>query len=60
MKDITMNEQFYFPGVTLLITHYNRSSSLERLLSRLQQLGCRFDDIVVKNHKSGAENSFEK
>lgn len=39
----------YYPGVTLLITHYNRSGSLERLLSSFRELGCRFDDIVVSD-----------
>ncbi len=51
-----MNEQFYFPGVTLLITHYNRSKSLERLLIRVRDLGCRFDDIVVSDDGSRPEH----
>ena len=51
-----MNEQFYFPGITLLITHYNRSKSLERLLNRVRDLGCRFDDIVVSDDGSRPEH----
>ncbi len=47
-----MDGEFYFPGVTLLITHYNRSSSLERLLSTFRTLGCRFEDIVVSDDAS--------
>lgn len=38
-----------FGNVTLLITHYNRSGSLERLLSGLDELGYRFGDIVVSD-----------
>jgi glycosyltransferase involved in cell wall biosynthesis len=41
-----------FPGVTLLVTHYNRSSSLERLLSSFERLDCRFDDIVISDDGS--------
>ena len=51
-----MTESYYFPGVTLLVTHYNRSSSLERLLTRFRTLGCRFDDIVVSDDGSKPEH----
>jgi glycosyltransferase involved in cell wall biosynthesis len=51
-----MNDQFYFPGVTLLITHYNRSNSLERLLATFQRLDCHFDDIVVSDDGSKPEH----
>jgi len=47
---------YYFPGVTLLITHYNRSSSLERLLATFRSLNCRFDDIVVADDASKPEH----
>ncbi len=50
-----MNGSFSFPGVTLLITHYNRSSSLERLLSTFQKLNCHFEDIVVSDDGSKPE-----
>lgn len=44
-----------FPGVTLLVTHYNRSSSLERLLDSFEHLNCRFDDIVVSDDGSAED-----
>jgi len=44
-----------FKGVTLLVTHYNRSSSLERLLNAFGHLECRFEDIVVSDDGSAAE-----
>jgi len=47
---------YQFPEITLLITHYNRSKSLERLLSSFQQLGCRFGDIVVSDDCSKTEH----
>lgn len=46
----------HFTGVTLLITHYNRSSSLERLLAAFVSLGCSFDDIVVSDDGSRSEH----
>lgn len=51
-----MSREYAFPGVTLLITHYNRSGSLERLLSSLKDMGCRFDDIVVSDDNSKPEH----
>ncbi|GAA4409677.1 hypothetical protein GCM10023187_33310 [Nibrella viscosa] len=42
----------HFAGVTLLVTHYNRSSSLKRLLETFRQLGCSFEDIVVSDDGS--------
>ncbi len=41
-----------FSGVTLLVTHYNRSSSLEHLLRSFQSPGCVFEDIVVSDDGS--------
>jgi glycosyltransferase involved in cell wall biosynthesis len=41
-----------FPDVTLLVTHYNRSGSLERLLQSFQDLDCAFGDIVVSDDGS--------
>ncbi|WP_256013619.1 glycosyltransferase [Desertivirga xinjiangensis] len=46
----------HFKGVTLLVTHYNRSSSLERLLFAFATLGCSFDDIVVSDDGSRPEH----
>lgn len=42
----------HFGNITLLITHYNRSKSLERLLEAFQRLGCSFGDIVVSDDAS--------
>jgi glycosyltransferase involved in cell wall biosynthesis len=46
----------YFDGVTLLITHYNRSSSLERLLKSYRHLECSFGGIVVSDDGSKEEH----
>ena len=46
----------HFTGVTLLITHYNRSTSLARLLKVFMELGCSFDDIVVSDDGSKPEH----
>lgn len=49
-----MNLQF--PNVTLLIAHYNRSKSLERLLASFRDLGFKFGDIVVSDDGSKPEH----
>lgn len=46
----------HFEDVTLLITHYNRSSSLERLLKSYRNLECSFGDIVVSDDGSKTEH----
>ncbi|MGA0558526.1 glycosyltransferase family 2 protein [Larkinella sp. VNQ87] len=46
----------HFPEVTLLITHYNRSSSLERLLHAFRELNCTFGGIVVSDDGSRPEH----
>ena len=46
----------HFKDVTLLVTHYNRSSSLENLLQSFHNLGCVFDDIVVSDDGSKPEH----
>lgn len=51
-----MNGPYHFPGVTLLVTHYNRSGSLERLLANFRDLNCHFDDIVVSDDGSKPEH----
>ncbi len=43
---------FTFPKVTLLITHYNRSNSLEQLLRAVANLNLTFDDTVVSDDGS--------
>ncbi|MET0391846.1 MAG: glycosyltransferase [Chitinophagaceae bacterium] len=45
-----------YPGVTLLITHYNRSRSLERLLAAFASLGCVFGETVVSDDGSKPEH----
>ena len=51
-----MSGSFHFPGITLLVTHYNRSSSLERLLANFSRLNCHFNDIVVSDDGSKPEH----
>jgi len=46
----------YYRGVTLLVTHYNRSSSLERLLRSYKELNCRFEAVVVSDDGSKPEH----
>lgn len=45
-----------FKGITLLVTHYNRSSSLRRLLESFRNLQCVFEDIVVSDDGSRPEH----
>ena len=45
-----------FPEVSLLITHFNRSASLKRLLASYKDLGCEFGEIVVSDDCSNAEH----
>ena len=42
----------HFDSVTLLITHYNRTSSLERLLKSYRDLECSFGGVVVSDDGS--------
>lgn len=46
----------YFPEVTLLITHYNRSRSLERLLETFKSQQFNFGGIVVSDDGSKPEH----
>ena len=46
----------FFPYVTLLVTHYNRSQSLERLLPAFQKQNIRFGDMVVSDDGSQPEH----
>lgn len=45
-----------YPTVTLLVTHYNRSQSLERLLQAFQKQEIAFGDIVVSDDGSKPEH----
>lgn len=47
---------YHFSEVTLLITHYNRSRSLERLLRSLENLQCSFGQVVVSDDRSKPEH----
>lgn len=51
-----MKNEYFFEQVTLLITHYNRSQSLEQLLKSFAALNCRFEDIVVSDDGSKPEH----
>lgn len=46
----------HFAEVTLLITHYNRSASLARLLRAFRELNCSFGGIVVSDDASKPEH----
>lgn len=46
----------HFDNVTLLITHYNRSKSLERLLDTFAATNCSFHDIVISDDGSKQEH----
>ncbi|TLV02598.1 glycosyltransferase [Dyadobacter luticola] len=46
----------HFDDITLLVTHYNRSTSLERLLKNFSDLDCSFGDIVVSDDGSKQEH----
>ena len=48
--------QYYFKEVTLLITHYNRSNSLERLLSAFKNENCRFEKMIISDDASKPEH----
>ena len=51
-----MKNDYFFKDVTLLITHYNRSQSLEHLLKSFVDLNCRFEEIVVSDDGSKSEH----
>lgn len=51
-----MNSRNEFSNVTLLVTHYNRSSSLSRLLKAFADLGCTFGEIIVSDDCSKPEH----
>ncbi len=45
-----------YASVSLLITHYNRSKSLARLLDSIKQTGINFAEIVVSDDRSKPEH----
>lgn len=56
MKTASLYDKFYFPDVSLLITHYNRSSSLQKLLLSFEELKCAFGEIIVSDDGSRKEH----
>ena len=46
------NNTFFFENVSLLISHYNRSKSLLRLLTEMQNLEVKFGEIIVSDDAS--------
>lgn len=46
----------YFKDVTLLITHYNRSISLGRLLCAFENMNCQFAEIIVSDDGSESKH----
>lgn len=52
-----MSQTYDFPEVTLLVTHYNRSQSLENLLNTYQKLECRFGAIIVSDDGSAEQHT---
>lgn len=51
-----MIKQYYFEEVTLLVTHYNRSFSLKRLLQAFKDQKCAFAEIIVSDDGSKPEH----
>jgi glycosyltransferase involved in cell wall biosynthesis len=50
------DKSFEFSETSLLITHYNRSFSLERLLKTFRDLDCHFGQIIVSDDGSKPEH----
>ena len=53
---MTCKNMYEFNDVALLITHYNRSSSLRRLLQSFKDLNCAFGEIVVSDDGSDSDS----
>lgn len=51
-----MKENPQFSNVSLLITHYNRSRSLENLLKAFEFRDCSFNEIIVSDDGSNSEH----
>ncbi len=49
-------EIYTFDQITLLITHYNRSASLERLLQSIEDLHLKFRETIVSDDGSKTEH----
>jgi glycosyltransferase involved in cell wall biosynthesis len=48
--------KYYFNDISLLITHYNRSKSLERLLNTIENNSCSFNEIIISDDGSQGEH----
>ncbi|AHF14159.1 glycosyltransferase family 2 protein [Niabella soli] len=47
---------YHFPNVSLVITHYKRSRSLERQLESFKRLNCTFGEVIVSDDGSPQEH----
>ncbi len=47
---------YFFENISLLITHYNRSKSLERLLKAFTELEVQFSELIVSDDGSKPEH----
>jgi len=54
-----MADKHHFNEVSLLITHYNRSQSLERLLQAFAAQQCVFGEIIVSDDSSKPEHQIK-
>ena len=55
-QNFMVRTQYQFDNVSLLITHYNRSTSLENLLKSFTALNCTFGEIVVSDDGSKVDH----
>ncbi|MBB5436363.1 glycosyltransferase involved in cell wall biosynthesis [Pedobacter sp. AK017] len=53
---MTQNSNLHISEVTLLITHFNRSESLQRLLNTLNSYKISFDEVIVSDGGSREEH----
>ena len=53
---ISSPDQYHFSEISLLITHYNRSKSLKKLLLAFEELKCSFGEIIVSDDGSKKEH----
>ncbi|MDF3077657.1 MAG: glycosyl transferase family 2 [Sphingobacteriaceae bacterium] len=51
-----MHQSYRFDDVTLLVTHYNRSNSLQRLLDSFENEGVTFGEIIVSDDCSAPQH----
>ncbi len=56
ISQMTENSSQHISDVTLLITHYNRSESLKRLLTTIRNYNITFDEVIVSDDGSRPEH----